>query len=147
MGESGMEDVRHDFNLNAAMIAMMLAALYHPKRILKGASGPTVGALERRGLGIRLSLGRVMLTQKGIRVAQILAREAAELRRAEPVGKVRPLSVSRGSTIVAVTPPRPCGMGDCVAELHVSIRVDTMRVHLDEYARVSLIRALGGAVL
>lgn len=52
---------------------------------------------------------------------------------------------ARGQTVITVTPPAPCGLGDCVAELHVSIRNDLTRVHLDDVQRTALIHALGGA--
>ena len=51
---------------------------------------------------------------------------------------------AHGQTAVSVTPPAPCGLGDCVAELHVTIRADLMRVHLSAQQRAELIVALGG---
>lgn len=49
---------------------------------------------------------------------------------------------TRGQTSIIVTPPLPCGLGNCVAELHVTIRHDTTRIHLDEQQRGELMRAL-----
>jgi len=49
---------------------------------------------------------------------------------------------TRGQTSIIVTPPRPCGLGNCVAELHVTIRHDTTRIHLDDAQRRELVRAL-----
>ncbi len=51
---------------------------------------------------------------------------------------------TRGQTSVVVTPPLPCGLGDCVVELHVTVRHDTTRIHLDDAQRQQLVRALGG---
>jgi hypothetical protein len=53
---------------------------------------------------------------------------------------------TRGQTSTIVTPPLPCGLGGCVAELHVTVRHDTTRIHLDDQQRRELISALGGAV-
>lgn len=63
--------------------------------------------------------------------------------KAEPVTSERRLSVN-GSTSIVVTPPRPCGLGDCVAELAITIRYDTIRAHLSSQQRRELIEALGG---
>jgi hypothetical protein len=52
----------------------------------------------------------------------------------------------RGSTIVEIVPPRPCGLGDCVAEMQVDMQSTRVRVHLDDDQRNQLIEALGGRV-
>lgn len=51
---------------------------------------------------------------------------------------------ANGSTTVTVIPPRPCGLDGCIGELHVSIKHDGLRIHLNEEQRVALIFALGG---
>jgi hypothetical protein len=60
-----------------------------------------------------------------------------------PVGQTTRLS-TRGQTSIVVTPPLPCGLGGCVAELHVTIRHNTSRIHLDATQRAELIRGLAG---
>lgn len=52
----------------------------------------------------------------------------------------------RGSTFVAVTPPRPCGLDGCIGELEVTVRGVALpiRVHLDGAQRDLLVTALGG---
>lgn len=50
-----------------------------------------------------------------------------------------------GSMSVQVTPPKPCALVACVAELEIGARYgDTMRVHLNDAQRAALIDALGG---
>lgn len=53
---------------------------------------------------------------------------------------------TNGSTSVIVTPPRPCGLEGCVAEMHVTIKHDTTRVHLNAQQRREMIQALGGSL-
>jgi hypothetical protein len=53
----------------------------------------------------------------------------------------------RGSTIVEIVPPRPCGLGDCVAEMQVDMHSTRARVHLDDDQRNQLIEALGGTAI
>lgn len=61
-----------------------------------------------------------------------------------PVPHTTRLSVN-GSTSVVVTPPLPCGLAGCVAELHIiGKRGDTQRVHLSAQQRRELVIALGG---
>lgn len=61
-----------------------------------------------------------------------------------PVSKTSRLSVN-GSTSLVVTPPLPCGLAECVAELHVTSKHgDTQRVHLSARQRRELVVALGG---
>lgn len=61
-----------------------------------------------------------------------------------PVGKTTRLSVN-GSTSLVVTPPLPCGLVGCVAELHVTGKHgDTQRIHLNAQQRRELIGGLGG---
>lgn len=56
------------------------------------------------------------------------------------------LSVN-GSTSLVVTPPLPCGLAHCVAELHITGKHgDTNRVHLSAKQRRELIGALGGVI-
>lgn len=56
------------------------------------------------------------------------------------------LSVN-GSTSLVVTPPLPCGLMGCVAELHVTGKHgDTQRIHLSAKQRRELIAALGGTL-
>lgn len=62
---------------------------------------------------------------------------------ARPVNTTTRLG-TRGQTSIVVTPPLPCGLGDCVAEMHVTIRHDTTRIHLDDSRRRALVEALGG---
>ena len=63
-----------------------------------------------------------------------------------PVGKTTRLSVN-GSTSLVVTPPLPCGLAECVAELHVTGKHgDTNRVHLNARQRRELVTALGGTL-
>jgi hypothetical protein len=62
-----------------------------------------------------------------------------------PVTSTTRLSTN-GQTSVIVTPPLPCGLGECVAELHVTIRHDTTRIHLNAAQRRELITALGGVI-
>jgi hypothetical protein len=70
-------------------------------------------------------------------------RPPAEARR-EPVAGTTRLSVN-GSTSLVVTPPLPCGLAGCVAELHVTHKHgDTARVHLSARQRRELVVALGG---
>ena len=59
-----------------------------------------------------------------------------------PVSQTTRLA-TRGQTSIIVTPPRPCGLGNCVAELHVTVRSDTTRIHLDDQQRHELIVGLG----
>jgi hypothetical protein len=68
-------------------------------------------------------------------------------------GPVNPLPAVRhttrlsvnGSTSLVVTPPLPCGLAECVAELHVTGKHgDTQRIHLSGKQRRELIAALGG---
>lgn len=54
---------------------------------------------------------------------------------------------ARGQTTVTVTPPRPCALDGCVAELDITVRHDRMRVHLDDDQRNQLIEALGGTAI
>lgn len=62
-----------------------------------------------------------------------------------PVPHTTRLSVN-GSTSVVVTPPLPCGLDECVAELHITGKHgDTNRVHLSAKQRRELVIALGGA--
>lgn len=61
-----------------------------------------------------------------------------------PVGVTTRLSVN-GSTSLVVTPPLPCGLVGCVAELHITGKHgDTNRVHLNAQQRGELIAGLGG---
>lgn len=61
-----------------------------------------------------------------------------------PVIKTTRLSVN-GSTSIIVTPPIPCGLDGCVAELHITHkRGDTTRLHISAQQRRELIIALGG---
>lgn len=60
-----------------------------------------------------------------------------------PVTKVTRLP-AQGQTTIHVTPPRPCGLGNCIAELHVTIGHDSLRLHLGPEQRQGLIEALGG---
>ena len=53
---------------------------------------------------------------------------------------------ANGSTAISVTPPAPCGLEGCVAELRVTIGHDSMRLHLAETQRTGLIQALGGEI-
>jgi hypothetical protein len=54
------------------------------------------------------------------------------------------LSVN-GSTSMVITPPLPCGLEACVAELHITGKHgDTNRVHLNDRQRRELISGLGG---
>lgn len=63
-----------------------------------------------------------------------------------PVGQTTRLSVN-GSTSIVVTPPLPCGLDECVAELHITHKHgDTTRVHLNARQRRELVVALGGEV-
>jgi hypothetical protein len=51
---------------------------------------------------------------------------------------------TNGSTVIHVTPPRPCAL-ECVAELHISMgHGSQMRVHLAEAQRRGIVEALGG---
>lgn len=55
------------------------------------------------------------------------------------------LSVN-GSTSLVVTPPLPCGLTECVAELHITGKHgETNRVHLNAQQRRELVIALGGS--
>jgi hypothetical protein len=66
-------------------------------------------------------------------------------RRAEVAANITNKVVSsRGQTTIVTHPALPCGLGDCVAELHVTVRHDSMRLHLDLAARDALIESLGG---
>lgn len=73
--------------------------------------------------------------------------EVAKLHReakAVPVTQTTRLSVN-GSTSVVVTPPLPCGLAGCVAELHITSKHgDTQRVHLNAQQRRELVIGLGG---
>jgi hypothetical protein len=63
-----------------------------------------------------------------------------------PVGQTTRLSVN-GSTSLVVTPPLPCGLEGCVAELHITSKHgDTQRVHLNGQQRRELIFGLGGTL-
>jgi len=63
-----------------------------------------------------------------------------------PVGQTTRLSVN-GSTSLVVTPPLPCGLAECVAELHITGKYgDTQRVHLSAKQRRELVFALGGTL-
>jgi hypothetical protein len=54
---------------------------------------------------------------------------------------------ANGSTTLVVTPPLPCGLVGCVAELHVTHKHgDATRVHLNGEQRRELIAALGGEI-
>lgn len=53
---------------------------------------------------------------------------------------------THGQTTIHVVPPRACGLGNCVGELHVQIRHDSLRLHINNDQRNALIRALGGTV-
>jgi hypothetical protein len=62
-----------------------------------------------------------------------------------PVPHTTRLSVN-GSTSVVVTPPLPCGLAGCVAELHITGKHgDTQRVHLSAQQRRELVIGLGSA--
>lgn len=52
----------------------------------------------------------------------------------------------RVSSVLAVVPPRPCALGDCVAEGEVDTLVSAtpLRVHLNDAQRLAIIDALGG---
>lgn len=52
----------------------------------------------------------------------------------------------RVSSVLAIVPPRPCALGDCVAEVEISTAVSALplRVHLNESQRLAVIDALGG---
>lgn len=55
---------------------------------------------------------------------------------------------ANGSTSLVVTAPLPCGLRECVAELHVTHKHgDTTRVHLSGDQRAELIEALGGIAI
>lgn len=61
-----------------------------------------------------------------------------------PVNHTTRLSVN-GSTSIVVTPPLPCGLAECVAELHITGKHgDTNRVHLNARQRRELVMGLGG---
>lgn len=61
----------------------------------------------------------------------------------QPVTTVTTLPAN-GSTIIHITPARPCAL-ECVAELHVTMgHGSSMRVHLGDEQRRGLIKALGG---
>lgn len=51
---------------------------------------------------------------------------------------------SHGQTTIHVVPPRACGLGGCIGELHVQISHDSMRLHINHDQRNALIVALGG---
>lgn len=144
MGESdalpSAAEVRKRHNLNDAMEAVLRSAALHPLWRTKCA-GPTAAALTRRELAVRAPQTGVKLTRLGVTAALALVRE-----RAPAPAPVRAMSVSRGQTVISITPPVPCGLGDCVGELRVSIRNDVVRAHLDDDARRSIIEALGGVL-
>lgn len=52
----------------------------------------------------------------------------------------------RGQTTIVVTPPLPCGLAGCVAEIVVTIRSTSIRMHLDGQQRAALTAALDGPV-
>jgi len=52
-----------------------------------------------------------------------------------------------GSTVVTVSPPRPCGLSGCIAELLVEIKSQgAIRAHLDAEQVTQLVHGLGGTV-
>jgi hypothetical protein len=62
--------------------------------------------------------------------------------RATPVTQTTRLSAN-GSTSLVITPPLPCGLAECVAELHVTSKHgDTNRIHLNAQQRAELIGGL-----
>jgi len=65
---------------------------------------------------------------------------------ARPVTETRRLSTN-GQTSIVVRPPIPCGLTGCVAEMLVTIRHDTTRIHLNAAQRAELIEALGGVAI
>lgn len=70
-----------------------------------------------------------------------------EMTSTRAVAKTTRLSVN-GSTSLVVTPPLPCGLAGCVAELHITGKHgDTQRVHLSAQQRTELVNALGGRML
>ncbi len=63
-----------------------------------------------------------------------------------PVTKATELTTN-GSTTLVVVPPAPCGLGECVAELLVTMGYGNgIRVHLNGRQRRELIEALGGTL-
>lgn len=71
--------------------------------------------------------------------------EERRVRNQGPVTRTTRLSAN-GRTSVVVTPPLPCGLTGCVAEVHVTIKSDTTRIHLNADQRHELILGLGGHV-
>jgi hypothetical protein len=70
----------------------------------------------------------------------------AHRRAAAPVTQTTRLSVN-GSTSIVITPPLPCGLTGCVAELHITHKHgNTTRVHLDARQRREMVMALGGQI-
>jgi len=57
----------------------------------------------------------------------------------------RPVRVSQ---VLAVVPPRPCGLGTCVGEIEIATQGSAapLRVHLSDEQRNAIIFALGGDV-
>lgn len=51
---------------------------------------------------------------------------------------------THGQTTIHVVPPRACGLGDCIGELHLQISHDSMRLHINHEQRNALIVALLG---
>lgn len=134
-------EVRKQHNLNDAMESVLRSATLHPAWRTK-CPGPTAGALTRRGLAVESPVGRgIKLTRLGVTAALALVGE-----RAPTPAPVRAMSVSRGQTVISITPPVPCGLGDCVGELRVSTRNDVIRAHIDDDARRAIIEALGGVL-
>lgn len=62
-----------------------------------------------------------------------------------PIATVTTLP-THGQTTIHVVPPRACGLGDCVGELHVQISHDSIRLHINDDQRNALIVALGGVL-
>lgn len=62
------------------------------------------------------------------------------------VGRITRLKPN-GSTLVTVSPPKPCGLKGCIAELLVEIKSQgAIRAHLDAEQVTQLVHGLGGAV-
>jgi hypothetical protein len=63
-----------------------------------------------------------------------------------PVTEVTRLSAN-GTTRLTVTPPLPCGLTGCIAELHVGVGANVpTRVHLNGEQVAQLVVALGGSL-
>jgi hypothetical protein len=138
MGEMNADQVRRAHNLNKAMVAVLVSAVLHPQFVVSGA-GSTLAALVRRRLAVSLGASRIRLLSSGREAALILAGA-----RDRTAALVRPLTVSHGSTVISVVPAAPCGLADCVGELHVSIKLSAIKAHISESARIAIIEALGG---